>query len=184
MVSKKVTKYLEDHKVPHSLVTHRKVYTAYDAAQTLKVKLGEMMKSLMVKVDKDYYLVSLPADKNLDFALLKKAVKLMGGSVKKIEIPGEKVLVKAFKVKPGGLTGFGSLHKVKTIVDKDLQKVKEVIVSGGSLTQSVRMKLSDYLKLEGAIVASIGKKRKLPKIVIAKPVTKKKTVTRSSKKRR
>ncbi len=182
MISSKVKAHLDKNKVPYALIDHKVVYTAYDAAQTLKVQLNEMMKSLMVKVDADYYLVSLPADKNLDFALLKKAVKLLGGSVKKIEIPGEKVLVKAFKVKPGGLTGFGALHKVKTIVDKDLKKVKEVVVSGGSLTQSVKMKLSDYLKLEGALVASVGKKRKLPKIIVQKPA-KKKASQQSSKKR-
>ncbi len=184
MVSTKVKDHLEKNKIPYQLLDHKVVYTAYDAAQTLKVKLNELMKTLMVKVDKDFYLVSLPADKNLDFALLKKAVKLLGGSVKKIEIPGEKVLVKTFKIKPGGLTGFGALHKVRTIVDKDLKKAKEVIVSGGSLTQSIKMKLSDYVKLEGAVVASIGKKRKLPKIVVQKPVKKKKAQQKSSKKRR
>ena len=181
MVSKKVTAHLAKHKVPYTLVNHKKVYTAYDAAQTLKVKLNEMMKSLMIKVDKDYYLVSVPADKNVDFKLLKKAIMKMGGSAKKISIPHEKDLVKIFKIKPGTLTGFGALHKVKTVLDKDLQKAKDVIVSGGSLTQSLRMKLKDYLVLEKPLIAQIGKKKKL--IIQVQPIKAKQAKKTSSKKK-
>lgn len=174
MVPKKVIIYLDKHIIPYKIVSHKKVYTAYDAAQTLKVKLNQIVKSLMVKVDQDYYLVSLPADKNVDFKLLKKEIQKKGGSVKKIEIPGEKALVKVFKIKPGSLTGFGTIHKVKTIVDKDVHKLKEVIVSGGSLTQSLQMKLKDYLKLEQPLVMKIGKKR-----IVIKPAPKKKMVKKS-----
>lgn len=161
MISNKVAAFLEKHKVPFTVLNHKKVYTAFDAAQTLKVRVEQMVKSLMVKVDQGFFLVSLPASKNVDFSLLKKAIMRMGGVVKKIEIPKENVLTKVFKIRPGTLTGFGSLHKVKSVLDKDLQKMKEIIVSGGSLTQSLRMKLNDYLKLEKPFIADIGKKRKL-----------------------
>ena len=161
MVSKKVTEYLQKGRVPFETVTHRTVYTAYDAAQTLKMKLGEIVKSLMIKVDREYYLVSVPADKNVDFKLLAKAIKTMGGTAKKISIPNEKELLRVFKIKPGTLTGFGGMHKVKTVIDKDLKKVKQAIVSGGSVTQSLRLKVNDYLNLEKPIVAAIGKKRKV-----------------------
>ena len=182
MISKKTTEYLKKNKIPYKLLDHKTVYTAYDAAQTMKVRLEELMKSLMVKVDKDYYHVALPANKNLDFALLKNAVKLMGGSVKKVEIPGEKVLTKVFKIKPGALTGFGSLHKVKVILDQDLKKVKDVVVSGGSLTQSLLIKLNDYINLEKPFVASIGKKKKF--VLVVKKVRPKKKNKKTAKRRR
>jgi len=159
MIPSKVKNYLDKSKTPYKVVDHKKVYTAFDAAQTLRVTLNKIVKSLMIKADKDYYLVSLPANKNIDFSLLKTAVKIMGGTVKKIQIPNEKVLTKLFKIKPGTLTGFAKLHKVQAIVDKDLKKVKDVIVSGGSLTQSIGMKLNDYLNLEEPVIAPIGKKR-------------------------
>src|SRR3989344_5973548 len=177
MVNKKVTQYLRKAKVPFEVVTHKTVYTAYDAAKTLKMKLSEIMKSLMIKVDRDYYLVSVPADKNVDFKLLAKAIKLMGGTAKKISIPHEKELTKVFKLKPGALTGFGSMHKVKMVIDKDLKKVKEAIVSGGSVTQSLRMKINDYINMEKPLVAPIGKKRKL---VVT--ITKKKPARKPTKK--
>ena len=182
MVSKKLTEYLKKAKVPFEVVTHKTVYTAYDAAQTLKMKLNEIVKSLMIKVDRDYYLVSVPADKNVDFKLLAKAIKMMGGTAKKISIPSEKELTKVFKLKPGALTGFGSMHKVKSVIDKDLKKVKQAIVSGGSVTQSLKMKINDYINMEKPMVAPIGKKRKLV-VTIAKNA-RRKPAKKSAKRKR
>ena len=161
MITNKVIGHLTESKVPYSVVKHRKVFTAFDAAQTLKMKLNQIVKSLMIQADKDYYLVSLPADKNVDFKLLGKGITAMGGTAKKIGLPKENILTKVFKIKPGTLTGFATLHKVKMIADKDLKKVKEAIVSAGSVTESIKMKMQDYLNLEKPFIAPIGKKRAL-----------------------
>lgn len=81
MLSKKLQKYLQDNNVKHEVVKHRKVYTAYDAAATMKVKLNEIAKSLLVKFnrpfiqgEKPYALVIVGADKNIDLKKLARAV--------------------------------------------------------------------------------------------------------------
>lgn len=163
MISKKVLDHLKKQKIVFDLIPHKTVYTAYDAAQTLKLKLNQIVKSLLVKVDKDYYIVSLPADKNLDFKLLAKAIKVRGGTVKKVSLPSEKDIQRVFKVRPGLLTAFGTFHKITTIVDRDLKKVREAVFGGGSVTQSIKMKVADYLKFEDAHLAAVGKKKKLPR---------------------
>jgi len=63
----KVAKYLKDSGVKHNVLEHKTVYTAMDAANTMKRKMGEIAKSLLVQADKDYFLVIMPADYNLDF---------------------------------------------------------------------------------------------------------------------
>ena len=68
----KLIKYLEKMGVSHELLEHKKVYTAIDAANTLKRKMDQIAKSLLVKADKDYYLVLLPADKNLNEEKIRK----------------------------------------------------------------------------------------------------------------
>lgn len=183
MTSKKILSFLDTHKAHYELVTHKTVYTAFDVAQTLKTKLNAIVKSIMVKIDKEYFIVSLPADKNIDFKLLTNAVKKSGGVVKKISFPSEKEITKVFKIKPGTLTGFHELHNVKAIIDKDIKKVKEIIVSGGSLTQSLRMKATEFLKLGTPLVASIGKKRPVVKVAKQRPVKKKKPVSAKKKRR-
>ncbi|MFA6304831.1 MAG: YbaK/EbsC family protein [Patescibacteria group bacterium] len=158
-INKKLISHLEKNKVKFQVVPHKKVYTALDAAATLRVKLDAIAKSLLVKADKTYYLLILAANKNVNLGKLQKALK-----AKKVSIPKEAELVKVFKVKPGSLTGFGSLHKLGVIVDKGYDKVKQAIFSGGSLVESVKMGVKDYIKLEQALMHQFGEMKKIKKV--------------------
>jgi prolyl-tRNA editing enzyme YbaK/EbsC (Cys-tRNA(Pro) deacylase) len=161
-ISVKVKKYLEKAGVKHEILEHKTVYTAIDAAKTMKKDLGQIAKSLLVKADKDYYLILLPADYNLDENKLKKAIeKGSDKKVKAIKIPGEKMMEKALDLKAGTLTAFGNLHKVNVIVDKNLEKVKKAVFSSGSLNHSVEMAVKDFVKMENAVLDSFGVKKKV-----------------------
>lgn len=151
-VPKKTKNYLDKKLAKYDEVAHKTVYTAYDAASTMKRELKEIAKSLLVAADKAYVMVIIPAHMKLDMPKLKKAL-----SAKKVSIPNEKVMVKVFKVKPGAMTAFGGLHKLETLVDKSLLKTKDVILSAGSFTDSVRMKAKDFIAMEEAKLANIAK---------------------------
>lgn len=170
----KVTTYLDKLKVPYERIAHRTVYTAYDLAQTLRQDLQEIAKTLLIKVDTGYALVVLPASSKLDFKKLKKLIK-----AKKVSIASEKEMQKKFNVKPGAMTPFGALHKVPVVVDKGLAKASSALFSAGSFTESLRMKVKDYIKGEQATVGAIGVSAGLK--LQAKP---KKTQRPHAKKRR
>jgi len=180
-LSPKLVKYLGKAGVKHDILEHRTVYTAIDAAATMKRKLNEVAKSLLVKADKDYYLVLLPADYNLDF---KKLGKCIGGQtgqkVKVVKIPSEKVMAELLKVKAGAMSAFGGLHKLPVIADKGLIKAKKAIFSSGSFNYSVEMAVKDFVKLENAILGSFGvkKKVKMQKTTKPKKIAKKKTISK------
>jgi Ala-tRNA(Pro) deacylase len=159
-IPKKVETYLKKANKKFDQISHKTVYTAYDLSQTLKTELKDIAKALLVKADKAYVIVVVPASARVDLKKLKAAL-----GVKKVSIPDEKVMVKVFKVKPGAITAFGKLHKVETIVDKSLLKTKDVILQAGSFTDSVRMKVKDFIELEEARLASFAQKAgyKLPK---------------------
>lgn len=157
-VPKKLSDKLKEKEINHQVVNHKKVYTALDAAATLKVKLGEVIKTLLVKVGKDYYLALLSADKNLD---LKKLAKDLNVSSTKVSIPKEKVMSERFKVKPGAISAFGSIHKIPVVLDKNLTRLKEGIFSSGSFTESIKMKVKDYLTLENPVVGSFSVAKKV-----------------------
>ena len=153
MAIPKTTKaYLDKKLAKYEELTHKTVYTAYDAAQTLRRELKEIAKSLLIATDKAYIIAVVPAHMRIDLGKLKKALK-----AKKVSIPNEKIMVKIFKVKPGAMTAFGGLHKVEVWVDKNLLKTKEVILSAGSFTDSVRMKAKDFIEMEQAKLASFPK---------------------------
>ncbi|MFA5318345.1 MAG: YbaK/EbsC family protein [Patescibacteria group bacterium] len=175
----KVVDYLMKAGVPHNIIEHKTVYTAYDAAMTMGKKLEEIAKSLVVKADKDYYMVLLPANKNLDLDKVKKNIgKLRQKDVKVIKIPGEKIMKEALKLKDDTVSAFGQLHKLPVIMDKALSKAKKAIFSSGGVNHSIEMKIKDFLNLEKASEGSFSvvKKIKKTKKPVKKVVKKKKSV--------
>ena len=170
----KLIKYLENAGVKHEILEHRTVYTAFDAASTMKKKLNEIAKSLLIKADKDYYVVVLPADNNLDFKKLEQSIsKRTGKAVKSVKIPGEKIMETAFKIKAGTMSAFGGLHKLPVIVESKLAKVKTAVFSSGSFNHSVEMAVKDFMKLEEAVISAFGIKKKIKIQKAVKPKAKK-----------
>lgn len=171
-IPKKIINHLEKNKIKFKIVPHKKVYTAYDLAATLREDIKKIAKTLLIRADKKYYLVVVPSHYQLDFKKLKKALK-----ARKVELAKEKIMGKIFKVKPGVITPFASLHKIELIVDNSLKKLSDVLVGAGSYTDSLRIKTKDLFKLEEPFLASIGmiKKRKPKKKAVKKVKGKRKT---------
>ncbi len=181
---KTVQQYLQTNKVPFEAVEHKIVFTAYDLAATLKEKLEGIGKTLLIKSDNGFVLVLLPANRRLDLVKLKKAL-----GAKKLSIVSEKEMIAKFKVKAGGLTSFGAIHKAEVFVDSALLKAAKILVAAGSFTDHVRMKARDFVKLENAKTGNISSAVKMPKIQLPKKVrkhkksTKRKQRTKSRKKK-
>ncbi|HOZ36536.1 MAG TPA: YbaK/EbsC family protein [bacterium] len=185
-MNKKLIKYLDDGKVKYEVLEHRTVYTAYDAAATMHVKLGEIAKSLLVKFNKPfedgkkpYALVLLSADKNID---LKKLAKVISGwaiklnkelrmekpekgkklavdvynKTTKIFLSKEKDMKDKFKLGAGPMSAFGSLYKLPVFIDKGLIKKEKAIFASGSFVESLRLTVASFIKLEGAMSGSFA----------------------------
>lgn len=179
-IPKQIINYLDKRNAKYAIVTHKKVFTAYDAAQTLRRKLDDIVKNLLIKTDKGFILVLLPASKRLDMNKLKKLMNAKGKGIKKVEIPKEGVMVRVLKVKPGALSAFGALHKLEVYMDKGLRKAKKAIFSSGSFNESLEMAMNEFEKLEKPVVGAFSEVKKF------KPVKKaikrvKKTVKKAKR---
>lgn len=159
---KSLINYLDKGGIKYELVPHKKVYTAYDLAQTMGEKLDKVAKTVLVKVELPkvdkrgkYFVLVLPASYKVNFTKLKKQLK-----AKKASLVSEKEL-KKLRVKPGAVTPFGAYHKLGTLVDKALMKTRDTLVSAGSHTDSLRVKVKDLHRREGAILGAFGDKTKL-----------------------
>ena len=178
----KLLSYLEKAGAKHELLEHRTVYTALDAAATMRRKMGEIVKSLLVQADRDYYLVLLPADRNLDFKKLTAAIsKGAKKNIRAVKIPGEKIMEKLLKVKAGAMSAFGGFHKLPVVMDKELAKAKKAVFASGSFNHSIEMAVKDFIKLENVILGSFGIKKKVKLQKISKP--KAKTATKAKPKK-
>ncbi len=172
-VPKKIINHLDRQGAKYAIVTHRKVYTAYDAAQTLRKKVDEIVKNLLVKTDKGFVVVVLPASRNINLPKLKKLMNAQGKGVKKVELPKEQVMVRLLKVKPGALPAFGSLHKLEVYMDKSMQKVKKAIFASGSFTESIEMAMKEFEKLEKPVIGLFSEVKKIKQIKKVKKKVKK-----------
>lgn len=155
---KKIKKYLEENRVKFEELAHKTVYTAHDIAQTLKAKLQEIGKPLVVKADGKYILILLPANRQLDIDKLK--VKL---GVKKVEIVSELVMAKTLKLKKEAVGAFGKLRQLNVYVDKNILKNKKVILATSDFTKSIKMSVKDFIRLEEAVVGEISKTKEFKK---------------------
>jgi len=180
-VPKQITNYLDKRGAKYAIVTHKKVYTAYDAAQTLKKKLDEIVKNLLVKTNKGFVIVLLPASKNVNLQKLKKLMNAKGKGIKKVELPKEQVMVRLLKVKPGALPAFGSLHDFEVYMDKSLKKVKKAIFASGSFTESIEMAMKEFEKLEEPIIGVFSEMKKFKKPVKKAVKKAKKTAQKTQK---
>jgi len=177
-IPSKIKKFLEKNKINFEIISHKKVYTAYDLAQTTRTKLDWIVKTLFVKVDKDYYLVLLPASRRLNFSKLKKLLK-----AKKIKIASEKEMAKRLKIKPGAITPFASIYGLKAVLDNTLKKVKAPLFGTGSFTESLRLKIKDFITKEEPIFGVISDSAGL-KLQVKKITKKKKKKAKTSAKKR
>jgi len=147
----KIATYLKAQKVKHDVVPHRTVFTAYDLGQTLKAKLEEIAKTLLVKADASYHLVVLRASDRLDLGKLKTML-----GAKKITIAREQDMAREMKVKPGALTPFGGAHRLPVVVERGLLKARQALFGSGSFEHAIRMKVKDFISIESPKLGSFG----------------------------
>jgi Ala-tRNA(Pro) deacylase len=154
-IPKKLLTQLDTAKARYEIVKHRKVFTAYDLAQTTKSKLTQVAKTLLVKADKDFVVVTIPAHLRLDLKKLKALLK-----VKSVTIVTERSMLKQLKAKPGALIPFGSHYKIASVVDRALWKTEKILIGAGSFTESLRLRVKDWSKIDEPKVGPVGQKGK------------------------
>jgi Ala-tRNA(Pro) deacylase len=152
-ISKPLEKYLKASKVKFEVIKHRKVFTAFDSAETQHEKLSEVVKAVLLKGRKNLYLAVLPAGNNCDFKALSKL------AADKLSMAKEKDITQKLKTKIGLIPPFGSLFKLPVFIDKKLLKIKKINLPAGSYTESVIINLKDYLKLEKPVPGNFSIKK-------------------------
>jgi len=153
-IPKKLEKFLNENKVKYEPITHKTVFTAYDKAQTLKVPEKIIGKTLTVKLDKNYGLVLIPANRNLDKMKFKKTAK-----VKSMDFVKEVWIKKNLKgVKVGAVPPFGNLWKMPTIIDRSLMNHPKIIVNAGDWNWSIKINPVILKKvIQDLIIGNISK---------------------------
>lgn len=164
-ISSKVINFLNKAKVKYEQIEHKKVFTAYDKAATLKVKPNVIGKSLALKADRDLAIVLVPGNKKLDLMKIKKAVNVWRKKqslklIKKVDFISETIIKNKFKgIKIGAIPPFGEIWKLPVFVDRGLMKEKNIFVNSGIYEISFKISPKVFEKLE-AILGNFSKSKK------------------------
>ena len=183
MLSKTIQKFLDANKIKYEIIEHKTVYTAFDKAATLRAKLQEVGKTVVVCFDKKHYMLGLiPANKNLDKKKLLKTVNIWlkkqnKNSDGRIRMPQnsrpevrysnadfakEAWMKNNFKgVKLGATPPFGLLYKLPFFLDNALTKPSKIIINGGQYEISIKLSPVNLAKLNpGTIKGSFSMAKK------------------------
>lgn len=164
-ISKKIIKHLNDNKYKYEIIEHKTTFTAWDTAQTEKVKPQEVAKALVISVDKDKIIALLSSNRNLDKKKLLKIVNIVrkkaeAKAYKKIDFAKEVWMKKNLPGKVGAVPPFRELLKLDIYVDSLLAKNKKIYLGSGEYTLSIRLNTSQYLKVESPIKGSFSQSKK------------------------
>lgn len=164
-ISKKIIGFLNKEKYKYQIIEHRTTYTAWDTAQTEKVKAQEVVKVLVLKLDKDYAVALVPGNKNLDkqkFLKVYNAIQKKNDlkSAKKVEFAKEVWMKKSLPGKVGATPPFSSLLKLQIFSDKGLMKNKKVYFNSGEYEFSFLISAKEYLKKENPVLGVFSAKKK------------------------
>ncbi len=163
-ISSKITNYLNKNKYKYEIMEHRTTYTAWDTAQTEKVKPIEVAKALVLRADKEIVLAVLPANRNLD---KNKFLKVLNAQRKKEKLKPVKSLKwveeawmkKNLPGKVGAVPPFAGLLKVPLYLDALMTKSKKIYVGSGEYKASIRVLTSQYIKIEQPIKGNFSVKK-------------------------
>jgi Ala-tRNA(Pro) deacylase len=164
-ISKKITGFLDKNKYKYQTIEHRTTYTAWDTAQTEKVKPQEIAKALVLKLDNNNVIALVPANKNLDkikFLKVYNAIQKKNGVklARKVEWAKEAWMKKNVPGKVGATPPFAGLTSLPVFADKGLMKNKKIYLGSGEYEFSFLVNAKEYFKKENPIsgVFSVTKK--------------------------
>lgn len=141
-------KFLAENNLPIQPVKSAKpTATAKEAAKVHGVPVSNIVKSLVVKADSEFFVCLCPGDKRLDFEKLKK---LLGKKDVRMANADEVKKVSGHSI--GGVPPFGHLRPLKTIILEGFDPKKPLWAAAGAGDTNFQITLSELKKIVAAVV--------------------------------
>jgi len=146
----KIITLLDENKVEYTLTEHLPVFTSEEAAAVRKdFSLHQGAKAMVLKIvnsqlpiDNCFVMCVLPGDRKIDFKKLKSVL-----GERDVTLADPEEVEKTVGVKIGAVSPFGNLSDLKVLLDESIYDNEEIVFNAGDHCKSVKMKLSDYLRL-------------------------------------
>ncbi len=135
--------FLDYHNIKFKLLNHDTTYTCEQLAHKLHVSPSNIAKTVIIKYDKGFAMIVLPADKKIVLRYLKNML-----TSDNLELAKESEFKKLFPdCEPGAMPPFGNLYKLPVFVARSLTHDDEIIFNAGTHCDAIKMKFDDYTRI-------------------------------------
>ena len=149
-ILKRLQSYLDTNKIPYEVVTHPKVYTAHDVAQTLDVPGKLVAKVVMVKADSYFVMSVLPSTWRVDLKRLRDVLE-----AREVRLAMEAEIANLFPdCQVGTMPPFGNLYGVEVYVDQLLTEDESIVFEAGTYVGAMKLQYKDFATLVRPKVAT------------------------------
>ncbi len=122
------------------------------AASSLNWPLSAMIKSIVIKGEKNYYLALMGGDREIS---LKKAAEILKEKKVNLATIEEAERISGYKV--GGISPFGFKKQLKIVMDKNLMQFEKVAINAGARGVICILNLSELISLVSPIIEDLSK---------------------------
>jgi Ala-tRNA(Pro) deacylase len=148
----RLEQYLRENGVPFEVQHHPRAITAQEVAATEHVPGKMLAKVVMVLVDGEMVMLSLPAPYQVD---LEKVGKVLGAEVARLA--DEEEFEGAFPdCEVGAMPPFGNLYGMPIYVEEALAEDETIFFRAGTHTDTMSVRYADYEQLVEPTVAKFA----------------------------
>jgi Ala-tRNA(Pro) deacylase len=152
MIPSSISEYLEQNHTRYSVIPHRVAYTAQEEAAATHVPGSAWAKSVVCVANNEPILAVVPASCSVDLERLQHTM-----DVDAVRLANESEFVGLYKdCEPGAIPPFGPLFGQRVVVDKRLTRDPEIVFSGGSHRDAIRMRYEEFERLSHPDVAEFA----------------------------
>ncbi len=142
----KLITYLKEKSIDYKLIDHQPTHTSEESAKVRGTKLEQGAKALVMYADNSPVLIVLSAADKLNNSKFKSSFK-----IKDLRMATPEEVLNISGVNIGAVPPFGNLFNTPIYVEEKLLKLADIAFNAGSLTKSIIMKTSDFVKLVNPI---------------------------------
>lgn len=146
--------FLDENKIKYEIREYEfnEKGAAY-AASSVNWPVESMIKSIVTKGEKQYYLCLIGGDREISLKKVAEIIKEKKVSLASIE---EAEKISGYKV--GGISPFGFKKKITIILDKNLINFEKVAINAGARGMIAVLNLKDLLNILSPLVEDISTK--------------------------
>ncbi len=147
---------LDNHQISYIQIHHEPTLTSEDSARVRGEDLSSGAKAIVYKVQDEFCLFVLAADRRLDPKKIKTYFKSLGKRVKKTRFATREELITQTGLVPGSVPPFGKPILPYTLyIDRSLLANTHISFNAGSLTDSLKLSLEDYVSISTGVVVDV-----------------------------